>query len=82
VVDVGDDLLVVGVVDEDRGVVPVTGDILDVDVVLDRVDPLVADEVALEEVQQFLDLMLRERLRVLCEHRGLGPSEYLRRCRF
>jgi len=32
-------------VDEHPGVVAVTGDVLDVDVVFDRVDPGVADEV-------------------------------------
>ncbi len=74
VFDVGDDLLVVCVVDEHPGVVAVAGDVLDVDVVFDRVDPGIADEVALEQVQQLLDLVLRERLGVVLEDRRLGPD--------
>ena len=47
-------------VDEHGGVVAVTGDVLDVDVVFDAVDALVAHEVTAEVVQQFLELVLRE----------------------
>jgi hypothetical protein len=81
VADVRDDLFVVTVVDEHPGVVPVTRDVLDVDVVLYRVDTAVTDKIPLEHVQHLLDLVLRELPRVLRQyHRlrsGREPREVL-----
>ena len=72
--DVRDDLFVLGVIDEHRRIVPVTGDVLDIDVVFDRVDPLVTDEVAFQPVEEFLDLICRQRVAVLREHGGFRPG--------
>ena len=70
--NVRDDLFVLGVIDEDGRIVPVTGDVLDVDVVLYGVDPLVAHEITFEPVEEFLDLVFGEIAVVLGEQCGFG----------
>jgi len=62
-------------IDEHPGVVPVTRDVFDVDVVFDPVDPLVADEITPEGVQQLLHLIIGE------DRRILGEYDRLRSCR-